>query len=133
MKLSRRENRINAMKLLYTIDFNNCSLNEAVQMVFEEEMDSDAVEFASNVIIKLDEIDKAISDSLTGYTIERLNNVDKAIIRLATSELMNKTTPSNIVINEALEITKQYADLGDRKAVAFNNRLLDKINTSLNM
>jgi len=32
-----------------------------------------------------------------------------------------------VVINEALELTKEYTDTGDKKAVRFNNKLLDKI------
>ncbi|HIT43294.1 TPA: transcription antitermination protein NusB, partial [Candidatus Avacholeplasma faecigallinarum] len=32
-----------------------------------------------------------------------------------------------IVINEALEITKQFSDQGDHKATSFNNKLLETI------
>lgn len=32
-----------------------------------------------------------------------------------------------VVINESLELTKEYTDTGDKKAVRFNNKLLDKI------
>ena len=72
------------------------------------------------------QIDTIISACLENYTIDRLNQVDKAIIRLATAELL-AGTPKGIVINEALEITREYSDQGDNKAVRFNNKLLDKI------
>ena len=37
----------------------------------------------------------------------------------------------NLSFDEALEITKEYSDQGDHKAVAFNNRLLDNISKHL--
>ncbi|MDE6407714.1 MAG: hypothetical protein K2K50_03825, partial [Anaeroplasmataceae bacterium] len=69
--------------------------------------------------------------TLEYYTIDRLNLVDKAIIRLAVSEMLEGKEPRQVIINEALEITKLYTDLGDHKAVSFNNRLLDNINKKL--
>ena len=39
--------------------------------------------------------------------------------------------PRQVIINEALEITKEFSDLGDHKAVSFNNRLLDNIHKTL--
>ena len=44
--------------------------------------------------------------------------------------LMNKLAKT-IIINEALEITKLYSDLGDHKAVSFNNKLLDNISKNI--
>ena len=78
-----------------------------------------------------EKIDNIISECLVNYTIERLNQVDKAIVRLATAELLAGTA-RNIVINEALEITKEYSDQGDGKAVKFNNKLLDSIANRIN-
>ena len=75
----------------------------------------------------LEKIDGIISSALHNYSLARLNLVDKAIIRLATAELLLKETDKKIIINEALEITKEYSDMGDHKATAFNNRLLDNI------
>ena len=56
--------------------------------------------------------------------------MDKAIIRLAVSEMFGKA-PRQVIINEALEITKLYSDQGDHKATSFNNRLLDTISKNL--
>ena len=41
--------------------------------------------------------------------------------------MLVKETPTNIIINEAVNITKIYSNLDDDKAKAFNNRLLDNI------
>ena len=64
--------------------------------------------------------------------IERLSYVDRAIIRLAVYELLETKTPASIIINEAIEITKEYSNLDDEAQSKFTNRLLDEIKDSLN-
>lgn len=78
------------------------------------------------ILENLSEIDRIISRNLKNYTIDRLSFVDRAIIRLAVYEMLYTDTAKNIVINEALEITKTYTDL-DEKQRAFSNRLLHNI------
>lgn len=124
--MKRREARVMAMQILYASDFNNVSIEDAIKFYDETPIDTLTLEFVNNVSSNLEKIDSIISESLINYTIERLNLVDKAIIRLAVSELLNKTD-KRVVINEALEITKEYSDQGDHKAVSFNNKLLDRI------
>jgi N utilization substance protein B len=79
----------------------------------------------------LEKIDEIIEKSLVNYSLSRLNKVDKAIIRLATAEMLDGKTPKKVIINEALEITKEYSDQGDHKATSFNNRLLENISKNL--
>ncbi|MDE6660651.1 MAG: transcription antitermination factor NusB [Anaeroplasmataceae bacterium] len=125
----KRDARIKAMQILYTCDFQNIGIDEALEV--EEEKDELAIDLAKFCFEHLSQIDELISNTLTHYTIDRLNLVDKAIIRLAVSELLMKKEPHQVIINEALEITKLYTDLGDHKAVSFNNRLLDNIHKKL--
>ena len=73
------------------------------------------------------EIDLIINRNLENYTLSRINYVDKAIIRLATYELKLAKNPHNIIIDEALELTKEYSNLDDGLQAKFNNRILDKI------
>ncbi len=124
--MTRREARIMAMQILYTSDFNKISIEDALKFYDETKVESSALEFVNGVFDHLDRIDTIISSSLVNYTIDRLNLVDKAIIRLATYELLNGTD-KRIVINEALDITKEFSDQGDHKAASFNNRLLERI------
>jgi N utilization substance protein B len=76
-------------------------------------------------------IDGIIAANLENWTIDRLNLVDKAILRNAVFELKNTDLPYEVVIDEAIELTKKYTNLDDDKAKAFNNRLLDNIKNSL--
>lgn len=124
--MKRRDARIMAMQLLYASDFNNISIDTAIRFYDETPIDPLAIEFVKGVEERLAEIDSIISESLQNYSINRLNLVDKAIVRLATYELLCNTE-YKIVINEALEITKEFSDQGDHKATSFNNRLLDNI------
>jgi N utilization substance protein B len=123
--MTLHEARIEAMKILYTLDMNN-SLDEKNV----ESEDKVAKELAINTIKEVQKIDFIISVCLKNYTLNRLNLVDKAIVRLATCELL-MGTDKKIVINEALELTKEYSDQGDHKAVSFNNRLLDTISVRM--
>ncbi len=128
--MTRREARILAMTILYTADFNGISIDNASKMVLEYEEESVNV-FLAIVKKHENEAMELINNSLVDYSISRLNLVDKAIIKLATSELLEGKTEKTIIINEALEITKEYSDHGDHKAVSFNNRLLDTISKNI--
>ena len=86
----------------------------------------------NDIIQKHEEIDKIISSTLQNYSLERLNYVDRAIIRLAVDELLQGALAKDIIINEALELTKEYSNLDDDKQVKFNNRLLDNISQGIN-
>lgn len=125
----RRIAREKAIELLYCMDVNSESIEEVLNHRTDEE-DPLAVELATFCAVHLEQIDELIKNHLKNYTIERLNLVDKAILRLAVSEMLGGE-PREVIINEALELTKKYSDLGDHKATSFNNRLLDEINKTL--
>lgn len=79
----------------------------------------------------LEKIDQLLMDHLEGWSISRLNKVDKAILRLAVYEMLEEVAPPKIVMNEAIELTKKFTDIGDKKSPNFNNKLLDKIGKTL--
>ena len=128
--MTRRDARVLCMKVLYNADLNEISIEESKNNIVEEE-DEVAFSFLELVENNLEKIDEIIEKSLVNYSLSRLNKVDKAIIRLATAEMLDGKTPKKIIINEALEITKEYSDQGDHKATNFNNRLLEKISKNL--
>ena len=117
--------RVLAMQILYTSDLNAISVEEAMNTY--DELDPKAVEFVNLVVINLEKIDFVISVCLKNYTLNRLNLVDKAIVRWATAELIKGEVDKRSIINEAIELTKEFSDQGDHKAASFNNRLLDNI------
>ena len=129
--MTRRLARITAMQILYNADFMDLSIDEAIKKVASDKLDDNVVFFLNLVKDNLVKIDEIIENNLVNYHLNRLNYVDRAIIRLATAEMLEKSTPAVIIINEALDITKEFSDQGDNKAVAFNNKVLDTISKAL--
>ena len=60
---------------------------------------------------------------LDGWSMERFNFVDQAIICMGLYELKYTDTPPIVAINEAVELSKKYSDEDMRKLI---NGLLDK-------
>lgn|SRR5690606_4231285 len=113
---------ISVLELLYQYDFH-----ESLLFYQEDDIDQNAKLLFISIIESINVIDSLIEKHLVNYTLDRLNKVDKAIIRLAVFELMRKEIPAEVVINEAIELTKDYSDLDDEKQHKFTNRLLDNI------
>ncbi len=136
--MKRHNGRIVAVLALYNMDV--CQLNKEetlksldniLEMEKNEEYPVDiddkyARHLILGIIENLEIIDKVIENNLTNYTLDRLSYVDRSIIRVATYEMKFDGLASGIVINEALEITKDYSSIDD-KQVKFNNRVLEQI------
>lgn len=119
--MTRREYRENIVFNLYEIDLlGKTSFNE----------DGEAGKTTVDILSKLKEIDEIIEDNLFNYKLYRLAYLDKAIIRLATYEMLYTKEPKEVIINEAIEITKDYSDIDDKQK-AFTNKLLDNIKNSI--
>lgn len=134
-KESAQENnlRFDEANFKYKGKYHVLTLAEAIEQVFDNfEKSEDAVVMVNYATLNLDKIDELLNNSLVNYSLDRLNLVDKAILRLAVSELLNKQVASEIVINEALELTREFTDNGDNKAVRFNNKVLDTVKSKLN-
>ena len=116
---NRTKSRAKAVEVLYAYDVSND--------LKLDDCDDYATILITGVIKDLEKIDNIISDNLFNYTINRLNLVDKAIIRVATYELLRGELAKEVIINEAIELTKVYTNLDDDKAKSFNNKLLDNI------
>ncbi|RJX25411.1 MAG: transcription antitermination protein NusB [Acholeplasma sp.] len=127
MKPTRRELRIELMNQLYQYDLYQSGEYPFIPS-FEIE---DAKVIYDDLMAHIKDVDQKIEDHLFDYRLIRLNYVDRAIIRLAAYEMMYTDTEKQIVINEAVELTKIYSNLDDEKQHKFTNRLLDNINKSI--
>ncbi len=128
MKMSRTEAREKIMVILYQIDFyikNN--IEYKLEDVFNENLEIDnkyVKDIVNGVLNNIDKIDSTISKYLENWDLNRLGKTDKAILRLATYEMLYYDTPNIVVINEAIELAKKYSD---DKVVKVINAVLDKI------
>lgn len=107
------------------------------KMINEDEISSYDVdqEFYEELIKlvndNIDAIDEIIKSSLVKWSLNRLAFIDRAILRVATAEMLYTITPKEIIINEALEITRDYSETDDYLTVKFNNKVLDTIKEKL--
>jgi N utilization substance protein B len=69
-------------------------------------------------------IDERISAKSANWRIERMPAVDRNILRLAVFEMNQLKTPPAIVIDEALELARQFSG---EESVAFINGVLDAV------
>ncbi len=73
----------------------------------------------------LDDIDELISSSLKNWKIERISGVNRALLRLAVTEIKYfDDIPDKVSINEAVELAKPY---GDDDSPSFVNGVLGNI------
>ena len=110
----RHLNRIKIMQELYSYSFNDNSPLSAD---------------AKAIVSVFSQIDKLISDAAPAWPLGKINKIDLAVLRLASYELTNKKdTPPKVVIDEAVEIGKEY---GSDSSGSFINGVLGKILLSL--
>ena len=70
------------------------------------------------------EIDRRIAGKSEHWRLERMPAVDRNILRLAVYEMSELETPRAVVIDEALELARQFS--GDA-SVSFINGVLDAV------
>ena len=70
------------------------------------------------------EIDQRIAQKSEHWRLERMPVVDRNILRLAIYEMSALGTPAPVVIDEALELARQFS--GD-ESVSFINGVLDAV------
>lgn len=89
-------------------------------------IDKDFVSLELNGILSdINAIDEEIKKHCRGWSIERLNKVDLAILRIAVYEIMfNDDIPMSVSANEAVELSKKY---GSEKSASFVNGVLASV------
>jgi N utilization substance protein B len=127
--VKRREARQLATQALYQWHMAGHSLNE-IEAQFRVDNDFADVdgpyfsELLRGVPTNKDEIDAALTPCLD-LTLEELDPVELAILRLSTYELLKRIdVPYRVVINEGIELAKVYGSTDGHK---FVNGVLDKL------
>lgn len=99
---------------------------EVVQQLFSYSFHTQKINNpkAQEIIRNLTAIDEIIANIAPEYPIEKINKVDLAILREAIYELQfEKDTPPKVVIDEAIELGKEF---GGDATPAFVNGALGK-------
>ncbi len=103
-----------------------------VQNLFSHTFTKDPANFLNATdekTLKVIENEKNIDDLIAKYApkfpLDRIAKVDLSILRLAVYELIiEKTEPQKVIINEAVELAKQF---GGEKSYAFVNAVLGMV------
>lgn len=126
---TRQHARISVVGILYAHEMGNEKvITDPDSILLQDKIKGKQNEFAKSLIegIKTNQeaIDNEIKSKLTNWDFGKIGQVEKAILRLATYELLYSDLDSAVVINEALEITKKLAD---PTAPSFINGILDSM------
>ncbi len=130
--LSRRA----ALQVLYAADLGaGPAEGEPVPMqdVFERvaahfDLHAGARDFAWELVRGVDaareELDRRIAEHAKNWRVDRMATVDRNVLRLAVFELFHTQTPRSVVLNEAVELAR---DFGADRSPSFVNGVLDAI------
>ena len=68
-----------------------------------------ATEDTPKIIKKIEKIDEIIKENAPKWPLDKINKVDLSILRYALWELLFiKKTPSKVIIDEAVELAKEF-------------------------
>lgn len=128
MNLNRSELRKKIMTILYQINvYEGNNVEYQVDDVVSDVVNIDnefVKEIVYGVVTYKQELKKIANKYLSNWTINRLGNTDQAILLMAIYELMYTETPPIVVINEAINLAKDYSD---DKVKNMINACLDKL------
>ena len=126
--MNRSELRKKIMTILYQINIYQTgkiaySIDDVIKevMVIDNEFVKDTV---YGILTYQVDIDEVADQYLNDWTISRLGNTDRAILRMGIYELLYTDSPEVVAINEAVELAKVYSDDSVRKMI---NGVLDKV------
>jgi len=119
-----------AFKLLFQTDVGRNPWQQAMARMLEEEpLPEKSREFLEQLVKgtlqHLKEIDQLITQHSREWTLERMANTDRNILRMAIYEIKYiEDIPAGAAINEAVELAKRY---GDENSGKFVNGILGQI------
>lgn len=123
--MARTATRILAFTLIFQADFGQGIDYDQAIMEYGRQVDRDFLrQLVEGVLPRSDFLDEIISSYSRGWTAARLPRVDRALLRLAIWELLSTDTPPAVIINEAVELAKDY---GNPESPGFINGILDNI------
>ncbi len=73
----------------------------------------------------LDEIDRAVSEALENWRLERLSSIDRGVLRISAAELLHmEEVPPTVAVSEGVRLAARY---GGEESPRFVNGVLDAL------
>ena len=128
MTVTRSELREKIMTILYQISlYKSNNIEYDVEKIISEniEIQNEFVkEMVYGIITYKEKLDEIANETLSNWTIDRLDSMGQEILRMGIYEMKYTDTPDLVVINEAIELAKKFSDDSVRKMI---NAVLDKL------
>jgi N utilization substance protein B len=130
---ARSKARKRAVDAVFAADLRKISplnlLNEVAELAADRQNQDEifgyAREIVQGVIDQHEQIDDLLETYSQGWALDRMPNLDRAILRVAVWEILhNPDVPNAVAVNEAVELAKE---LSTDDSGAFVNGLLSKI------
>jgi transcription antitermination protein NusB len=131
---ARHRSRKRALQVLFEWDIRKDSVDGAIShyydTLYSEEsetkpkQDRFMEELARGVATNQDQIDRQIEAKSQHWRLERMAVVDRNILRLAIFEFSQKVVAPAIIIDEAMELARQFSN---DESVSFINGVLDAV------
>ncbi len=130
---NRTQGRELALKYLYALDLRGGEGESFASFASHQKATTTVRAFAEGLVKGVTgeqaELDELIASVAVNWSVPRMAVVDRNVLRLGAHEL--RTTPevpTNVVIDEAVELAKRY---GAAQSGAFINGILDKLKKRL--
>jgi len=128
MARRRHLSRIAVMQALFERECRNCDAEESLERNTQElgEIDEPfAAKLLAGVTSSEEELKKAVQVHAPGWSLERMDPISRCVLLVGTYELLfEKDAPPAVVMNEAIEIAKEY---GTTESGKFVNGVLNAI------
>jgi N utilization substance protein B len=135
---ARHRSRQRALQVLYQWDMNKGPVEDAISSFYdtlnsedgEEQTGRDEFmeELAKGTSGTSSDIDHQITAKSENWKLERMPIVDRNILRMAIYEMNQRETPPAVVIDEALELARQFSG---EESVSFINGVLDAVHKEI--
>jgi transcription antitermination protein NusB len=137
--MARHRGRQQALQLLFQWDLRRMPIDDIIVGYYSSLLVSEETvgrprpdQFAENllrgVVDDLAGVDDLITRHAANWRLERMPTVDRNILRLAVYEMRRTDTPPAVVIDEALELARQFSS---EESVHFVNGVLDAVRREL--
>ncbi len=131
--MSRREAREAVFALLFETEFDASRDPAEILALAREDRELGEDSYVENtylgIIAQRGVLDILLGKFSNGWKTDRMSRVSRAVLRLATYEMLYlPDIPSNVSLNEAVELTKKF---DDPKARAFVNGVLNSIKNEI--
>jgi len=138
---ARHRSRRRALQVLFEWDMRGDGIDRAIQNYYDTLHSDDGEstqplkpdrfmeQLARGTAADVSEIDKQIAAKSEHWRVERMAVVDRNILRLAIYELRLAELPAPVVIDEALELARQFSS---DESLAFINGVLDAVHRQAN-